>query len=74
MLDEIGHAAADHDQDEERCGAGRLAPRVRRVLAVQPTVERAYQRPHPRHRMTDCARDPLRVTEHGLEQQGEQCQ
>ena len=35
----------------------RFPPPWRRSLAVQPAVERADQRAHPRDRMTDCARD-----------------
>ncbi len=74
MLDEIGQAARDQDEHKQRRGARNLPSPWRGAFAVQPAVERASKRPHPHHRMTDCARDPLRVTEHGLEQQGKQCQ
>ena len=69
MLEAIGQAAGDQDNDDERHGSSRLTPERRRVLSVQPAIERADKRSHPRHRMADCASEPVGIAEHGLEQQ-----
>ena len=74
MLDEQGESAGDKDQDRECQRSGAFPLPWRRSLAVEQAVERADQGAHPHHRMTNCARDALRVTEHGLEQKRQQCQ
>ena len=44
MLEAIGQAAGDQDNDDERRRAGRLTPERRRVPSVQPAIERADKR------------------------------
>lgn len=72
MRDEECSAADNDDKDERGDNPCRLAPQSWRVFAVEPAVERIDERAHPRHRMTDCAREPIRITEHHLEQKCEE--